>query len=301
LDEISLRTLENSVTSVEAAQRAYDNAYRTYSAAVTSQQNVAKRLNDDVETASKNYESAKVTSTQEIGNAKRLYENALTTDSTEPARINIEKLEKQLRDSTITAPISGTVTRVYAKEGSPGNGLLFIIEDLQSLEVMTKVKEYDAANVKPGMQVIIKSDATGEREILGTVKSIAPTSEKNNAGMTIAANVVEYVTVVTVDEPDSGLKIGMNTRMNIVLEQKDNVLHVPYDAIAEDEFNNLKLYTVDPAADGNKNMSRARSVPVSVGLETDFAVEIFGEGISEGMIIISNPNAVEDGSEVKLK
>ncbi|MCL2164104.1 MAG: efflux RND transporter periplasmic adaptor subunit [Oscillospiraceae bacterium] len=301
LDEISLRTLENSFSTLEAAQRAHENAQRAYDTAVTNQQNVGKRLNDEVETARKNYESTKVTSNQEIENAKWQYDNALTTDSTEPTKISIEKLEKQLRDSTITAPISGTITKVYAKEGSPGSGLLFIIEDLQSLEIVTKVKEYDAASVLPGMLVIIKSDATGEREIRGTVKSIAPTSEKNSAGVAIAANVVEYVTIVTVDEPDSGLKIGMNTRLSIVLEHRDNVLYVPYDSIAEDDYFGYKLYTIDEVIEGNRTLNRVRAIPVGVGLETEFSVEVFGAGISKGLPIVSDPTTVEDGIEVKLR
>jgi len=42
--------------------------------------------------------------------------------------ISLEILEKQLEDSVIKAPVSGVVTAVFASEGVPGSGLLFIID-----------------------------------------------------------------------------------------------------------------------------------------------------------------------------
>ena len=181
LGELSHQSLDISRTALEASQRALEVAGRIHDTALTNMQNLVERLNIEVETARRNYESTLLASQQEVGNAKRMYDNALASSSTESARINLERLEKHLRDAAITAPISGTITKVYASEGNPGNGLLFIIEDLQALEIVTKVKEYDVTNVQPGMNVIIRSDATGERNIQGMVKSIAPTSEKTGA------------------------------------------------------------------------------------------------------------------------
>jgi RND family efflux transporter MFP subunit len=295
LGELSRQTLDS-------AQTALDNARRLYDSALQTQQNTQKRLRDDVETARKSYSNAQVTAAQEVENAKTALDSAQAVASTEQQEITLEKLEKQLRDSTITAPISGVVTKVYAKEGSPGSGLLFIIEDLEALEISTKVKEYDAALVSPGLPVIIRSDATGDAEITGTVKSVAPTSEKNAQGGTISANVVEYVTLVTVSQPDSGLKIGMNTRMNIVLETRENVLSVPYDAVFEDADGALKLYVLDEASGADAaSRATAKAVPVTVGLETDFAVEVSGPDLREGLRVITDPASVTDGAEVKLQ
>ena len=300
LGEVSQQTLDTGASALEASQRAYESAKRTFETAEENQRNLISRLADDVETSRRNYESALLASEQEVSNAKLMYENALAASSTESAMINLEKLEKQLRDATIKAPISGTVTKVYAREGNPGSGLLFIIEDLESLEIATKVKEYDVAGIEPGMSVIIRSDATGERDIKGTVKSIAPTSEKSGAGTTILANVVEYETTVTVDEPDSGLKVGMNARMSIVREEKENVLYVPYDAVVEETDGSFRLFLVDEATQDGIVSYTARSVPVSVGLETDFFVEVSGDEISEGRLIVSEPFSVTEGAEVKI-
>ena len=290
LGELSQLTLDNSLTALEVSQRAYDLA-------VTNQRNLVRRLSDDVESARRSYETTRLAAEQEVANARRMYENAVAGSSNEAAKINLEKLEKQLRDATITAPISGTVTKVYASVGNPGNGLLFIIDDLHSLEIVTKVREYDVANVEPGMPVLIRSDATGNRDIQGTVKQIASASDRTAAGVTIPANVVEYETIVTVDESDSGLKIGMNTRLSIVLESKEDVFYVPYDAVIEGEDGDFRLFVVDETETGGHV---ARSIPVNVGLETDFAAEVWGEGLFEGLVIISEPFSITEGAEVRM-
>jgi len=300
LGELSRQSLDNNHAALEASQRAFDSAQRAYDSAVSNQQNLLRRLYNDVETARRNFESTQLASQQEVAGTRRSYENAVAAASNEPARINLERLENQLRDATITAPISGTVTNVYAKESAPGNGLLFIIEDLQSLEIATRVREFDVTDVQPGMPVIIRSDATGDRDIQGTVKSIAPTSERTVAGATIRANVVEYETIVTVDEPDAGLKIGMNTRMRIVLDTKESVLHVPYDAVFEAEDGSFSLFVVDEVSLGSRIGHVVRSIPVSLGLETDFAVEVSGEGLFEGLRIVSNPLSATEGAEVRI-
>ena len=290
LGELSRLSLENSVAALEASQRAFD-------VASTNQRNLTDRLNNDVETARRNYQITLLTSQQEVANAENMYEMAMATSSNEAARINLERLENQLRDAAITAPISGVVTSVYAREGNPGNGLLFIIDDLQSLEIVTRVREFDVTGVRAGMPVIIRSDATGEREIQGTVKSIAPTSERTPAGATIRANVVEYETIVTVDDPESGLKVGMNTRISIILDTREDIYHVPYDAVLENADDSYSLLVLDGGAQGRYTV---RSIPVSVGLETDFSVEISGPDVFEGQLIVSNPLLVAEGAEVRV-
>ena len=66
---------------------------------------------------------------------------------------SIRQLNQTLDDTKITAPVSGTVTAVYASVGSSGSGLLFVIEDTEHLVVSTSVKGYDLGDVKTGMTV----------------------------------------------------------------------------------------------------------------------------------------------------
>lgn len=208
----------------------------------------------------------------------------------------IQKLQNTIDDTIVTAPVSGTVTAVYAQVGEPGNGLLFVIEDTQTLQVSTLVKEYDIGSIKEGMPVIIKTDATGEEAIAGQVSSIDPVAAKDANGDIKTGSDVEFGTTVQVLDENSGLRIGTTARMNVVLEQKDGVLAVPAEAIYTRPDGTTCLLVPETAEKG----MIAKAIPVTVGLETDFYVEVSGGGLSQGMTVISNAEGITEGMAIQL-
>lgn len=226
----------------------------------------------------------------------------IAAQSTQSQEIAIQKMQNTLEDATITAPVSGVVTAVYAKVGEPGNGLLFVVEDTQSLKINTKIKEYDVANIREGMPVVIKSDATGDQEISGTVTYIAPAAVKTEAGNTQTGgndSNVEFEAEVQVNDPNCGLRIGMNTRLTVLLEEKQDVFGVPYDAVVEKADGSTVVYAAVEQQNSGKNTSYVvTEIPVTTGLETDFYIEISGGEVTPGMAVISNPQSVTPGMEV---
>ena len=115
-----------------------------------------------------------------------------------------------LERSVITAPISGTVTAVIAREGAAGMGLLFVVED-DNLKITTSFREYDLARIATGMDVSITSDATGSAEYTGVINRINP------AAMT-GVPVAQFEAEVLVTSVNTSLRIGMNTRVNVKLD-----------------------------------------------------------------------------------
>ena len=202
----------------------------------------------------------------------------------EAQQITLQRLEKNLADSLIRAPLGGTVTEIFAKVGSPGSGLLFVIEDTQNLLITTHVQEYDIGRIHEGQKVTIKSDATGDALLQGEVVKIAPTSVKNVAGETIISSPAEFETRIAVLGQDTGLKIGMNTRLNIILEEKAGVYAVPHDALSVNAAGQSIVY----ALINENGRSSFREVVVETGLETDFYVEVRGDGLAEGMRIAND-------------
>ena len=263
-----------------------------------------KAAEQAAEQAKQQQEAAKASIEQQIDSLKdNLVGSQISAQSTQSQEIAIKKLQNTLDEATITAPVSGVVTAVYAKVGEPGNGLLFVVEDTESLKVNTKIKEYDVANVKVGMPVIIKSDATGDREIPGVITEIAPAAVKTDSGSIQSAgnnSTVEFEAEVQVNEKNSGLRIGMNTRMTVLLEEKENVFGVPYDSVVEKADGTEVLYAVQPKGTEGKDADTyvVQEVPVTTGLETDFYVEVSGTGITNGMSILSDPQSVTPGMEV---
>ena len=230
-----------------------------------------------------------------------LISSQLAAESNRSQEIAIEKLQNTLDEATITAPVSGVVTAVYAKVGEPGNGLLFVIEDTESLKVTTYIKEYDIGNITEGMKVTIKSDATGDKEIPGTITYIAPAAVKTDTGTTKTTDnnsTVEFDAEVQVDEQNSGLRIGMNTRLTVLVDERDDVYGVPYDSVVEKADGTQVLYVAEPQSSEGKDTYVVTEVPVTTGLETDFYVEVSGDSITDGMIVLSDPQSVTVGSEV---
>lgn len=208
--------------------------------------------------------------------------------------VALKKLQLELAEAALTAPVSGTVTAVYAKKGAAGNGLMFVIEDTENLIVKTSLKEYDISSVREGMPALIKSDATGEEEFEGKVTKIYPTARKGENGQT-ASGTIEFPTDVSLSSGGSGLRIGMNVRLNIITESKENVWAIPYDAVTTDAAGRQVVYVLRPDPQGGQV---AAAIEVQTGMETDFYIEISSDALQEGDQIISTPGAVSDGMPV---
>jgi len=225
-----------------------------------------------------------------ISSLEATKEKVKQEDSTQ--QIALQKLEKDLADSLIKTPVDGTVTAVFAKVGSSGNGLLFVVEDTENLLITTYVKEYDIDKVHEGQAVTIKSDATGDALLNGEVIKIAPTSEKDATGETIIASTVEFEVQIAVLDHDSGLKIGMNTRLNIILEEKADVYAVPYNAVSVNADGRSIIYILTDEPE----KAMIQELVVETGIETDFYTEVRGEGLSDGVKVVNDATSVSPGN-----
>lgn len=289
-------TLTQLEQGIASANRSVDSA--------ELQEDIAKAQQDAAEqsadTAKQQQAATENSIAQQIDTLKdNLIGSQIAAQSTKSQEIAIQSLQDTLADATITAPVSGVVTAVYAEEGQPGNGLLFVIEDTDALKITTNIREYDVGNIEVGMPVVIRSDATGDKEISGTVTYIAPAANKTENGNTLTADdsTVEFEAEVQVNDADSGLRIGMNTRLTVLLEERDNVYGVPYDAVVEKADGSEVVYAVEPSSEKEGGYV-VTEVPVTTGLETDFYIEVSGDGITDGLSIVSDPQSVAPGMEV---
>lgn len=299
------RDLEDYQSKYDAAQISYDNAVASRDATIVSENQNLENLKVSYETALTSYDNAVKSKTSTLGSAQETvdtYKNNVTSskisaDNTAD-QIALDKLKTQLNDSTITSPVLGTITAVYAKVGTSTNGILFVIENTDSLQIATTIKEYDVDNAQLGMDTTIKTDATGDTVFSGTVSSISPAAVKASDGTTQTDTNVEFDTEIAVASEHDGLRIGMNARINIILEQKENVYGVPYDAVVTDKDGNSKIYVAQKDKSG---AYIAKSLAVTTGLETDFYIEVSGEELSDGILIITNHKNIIDGAKVQVE
>lgn len=295
---------DSATSSVDKAYRAYKDAKVDLEDAVKKADEEIKDQLDAVDIAQTNYDNANKSlriaqkaAQKQVDTAKDKITSTELSVRNQTSSIDIQKLRKQLTDAQVVAPIEGTVTEVYAKVGEKASGLMFVIENDEALKVKTSIKEYDLPDVQIGMEAIVKTDATEDKEFAGTVGFIAPAAKKAADGSMLSSTNVEFECEVDITEITKELKIGMNARVNIVTDSKSNVLAVPYDAILTDENNDSYIYIAE--ADKN-DLYKVKKVVITQGLQTDFFVEVTSNELKEGSLIISSPELVQDGMSVSL-
>lgn len=289
-DNDSLRvTYENAQSNYTAAQNNYN--------AVLNSDSVLKEYERAAQTALKGYETA-LTALKSVKNSlndqleayETALKNAKESSSTESLEENIRQLKVTLADTQIKAPVSGTVTAVYAKKGASGSGLLFVIEDTENLIVDTSVKSYDIASVKEGLLVSITSEAIKDKEFEGIITSVAPTADKTAYGTTDISKEAAFSVDVEVTSKDSGLKIGMEVDLDFIIEEQNSVFAVPYDAVYE-KGNKSYVICAEETKDGKY---RLKEIEVSVGLDDDFDIVISSANLSSGMRILNDTDGYTD-------
>lgn len=199
-------------------------------------------------------------------------------------RQELEQKKEELEKIYIKSPIDGTVTRVnvnigrYAKD-TEDEKAMFVVENLDNLQMKVSVSEFDIGKIKTGQNVEIYSDILGNEFAEGTVARISPTAEQKDS------NDMERVIPVLIDvvkKPDS-LIAGVIASAKINVDKSENVFAVPAGAILQDENEKYKIFVLN----GDNTI---KSVAVEIGLETDLETEISGEGLEEGMNVIVNPD-----------
>src|SRR5260221_10171949 len=142
----------------------------------------------------------------------------------------LNKSKVDLERTTIYAPIDGMVISrvvdvgqtVAASLNAPT--LFTIANDLRNMRIEAMVSEADVGGVQDGQQVTFTVDAFPGRKFRGNVTQVryAPVTNQN---------VVNYTTIVEVNNADLKLRPGMTANASIVTAQRRDALRVPNAAL----------------------------------------------------------------------
>jgi len=140
------------------------------------------------------------------------------------AQAKLARVNRQLKLCTIAAPRDGivlhvvqTARRLETSAIEPGASVrprqsLLQLPDLKRLQVRVKVHETRAHRIRKGQAVSLRFDAIPDTVFHGKVKSI---SRFPTRGEWPNTDLMLYETIVTIDKPSPGLRIGMSALAEI--------------------------------------------------------------------------------------
>lgn len=153
--------------------------------------------------------------------------------SIKSVQLNIEQTQLEIQDyedkakapDPIVAPIDGTITAADVKAGDQVQARLtaFTLVNYNKLEVSISADELDITKIKVGQSANVSIEALSGQKITGKVTEISKDGTSSNG-------VATFPVIVTLDQTENVLP-GMSADVDIVIQQKENALIVPVDAV----------------------------------------------------------------------
>jgi len=160
------------------------------------------------------------------------------------AQLTIDETKRRLEETTIRAPITGTVLSVLVERGTiissgitnvGGGTPLLTLADLSRLYVVGDLDEAQVGKVKSGQDVEIHVDAYPRRVFRGRVEHVSPLGKETS-------NIVTFdVEIVVTDKDAHLLRSGMSADLEIITSRHQDVLLVPVSAVRSEGRNRFVL------------------------------------------------------------
>jgi len=155
----------------------------------------------------------------------------------EQYRANLAAAHHDLEKVTITAPMTGLITRLNVEEGenaimgtlnNPGTVLL-TIADLGTMEAWVEVDETEVVKLELDQTATIEIDAFPDREFTGRVTEIGNSPLRIRTGSSREA--VDFEVKITLDEVVANVRPGLSAKAEIHVAERDQALAVPLGAV----------------------------------------------------------------------
>lgn len=143
----------------------------------------------------------------------------------EQSQITLTSRQSDVEDLRVKAPVAGQISSLTLRVGDrvTQNANLFRVADYGKMQITITVDELDVARAKIGQPVQITLDALPGRNFTGKVSKINPEGVFRN-------DIATFEVTVQVDNPQ-GMMAGMNSTVNIIVEERTGVLWLPAQAV----------------------------------------------------------------------
>lgn len=286
--------------SLDGAKDAYDNAATVYQSVVhrDNLDEQKKSLYENLQSTLTSYaqaydlwlyyvnnttENTKKQAAADIKVAEAAYKEALkdfkTYESGYPRERDLLSAELAISDAkdnydkrSAVADIDGVITVMNPRSGDyVTNGTTaFRIDNLERIFIPIDISEIDIVKISDGQKATVVLDANAGKTYEGVVNKVS----EQGAGTDSAVSFETYVEILN---PDESVKVGMTAEIDIILEQKTNVLLVASNAILSEDGQSYVEVT-----DG----TTTRKVVVETGLTNDLITEITSGELTAGEAVV---------------
>ncbi|HEY8035560.1 MAG TPA: efflux RND transporter periplasmic adaptor subunit [Methylobacter sp.] len=202
--------------------------------------------------------------------SRKLYDEAEQLLQTARKDLLNAKTQKDLLQ--IKAPLSGTVTAIHFKVGEAVslNTILADLIDLDRLDVAIHIPSLEAASLRLGQSVEISTGSAASSVTIqpGKLIFIGPQIDPLTDTVLVRASL----------QNGSGLRAGQFVNVRIVTEERSGRLAVPIESVVT-----RAGASVIAVVEGDK----ARQKVIQPSLRDGNLIEISGEGLQEGMTIVT--------------
>lgn len=313
--------LDRALADVDVAQLAYDRTKKMFVDKLVSDQVMDQAL-ADLKMKAANAESLK----------RRIAQLQAQLDS----------IRDDLDKTTVICPMDGMVTSLPKEEGEVVIGaqsfsptVIMTVADLSVMESEIMVDETDIRNVKLGQSAEVRVDALEGIKIKGEVTEIGASAiprgsttatSQGAAGVSTGNQAKDFKVTITLRDPPTSLRPGLNATADITTAKKEHVLAVPIQSVVVRELNKEGKIgdPAEPAAEGGNAVlvtkpqkgeekdgvfvvtkdGKAAFHPVKTGIIGDTDIEIV-EGVAEGEEIVSGSyktlRTLKDQARVKVE
>jgi HlyD family secretion protein len=286
-------------SELDAVQSAYDTA--------GAQRNAARAQLEAAEAKLRSAQAQLRSADAQVDKARAQVSQAQA--ALEQARVDLDR-------TIIRSPITGTVISrdvaigqtVAASLQAPT--LFTIAQDLTQMQVDTNVSEADIGNVTAGQSATFTVDAFPNQTFQGSIREI-------RQAPIVVQNVVNYNTVIAVENPELKLRPGMTATVSILVARREQALKIPKAALrfqpklSEEEREDLERY-LRQRRDGSPGTAAVavseaqrtrwqgspkvwiltsegflRPVVVRLGISDDQFTELLSDGLQAGQELVT--------------
>jgi membrane fusion protein (multidrug efflux system) len=201
------------------------------------------------------------------------------------AKAALELAQVDLRESAITSPIDGTVTKKYIDQGNlvrPGDPIL-TVADMKTIKIMVAVAEKHAGEVNVGTPAEMRVDALPDKVLDAQVYSVHPALDPQTHTIQVE---------IRLKNQELLLKPGMFARVALITERKDNVVVISRDVILGGKVDRYYVYLVEGGI--------AHKRFVTPGITEAARCEI-ADGLKQGeTLVVNGMNFLADGISVEV-